>query len=384
MKWHEGPSYAKGLEEATRRERAERQRLAYVAATRASHAMIFVGDRAPPQAGISEAYSATTAAALRAIAETPEALARARLAIEDALPTVLPVDVARDLCAPREAAEFVPIDRAPWRVLPIAVTALQDFHHCARRFQLAQVLDLPERAPPFVEAVVRDEPEELRSAPRLDARAEGTLAHRVLEQVDAASFGSRLLARAEAARVLTRAGIGPEHEKHGMILDRVLRFLDGAYAGRIAEKRGAIAREVAFVLEVKDPEGRAVALRGAIDLLVRWRDGTIDVLDYKRARGPSPEPHGFQLDAYVLAARALVPEATRVRSGIVFLGSADPAAEPAWRPVGDPGAIRARLAALGARLVEARWSERFPREPIATCRAIRCGYAAHCHPEDAP
>ena len=379
---YDGPSYERALDDARRRDRAERQRLAYVASTRASHAMLFVGDRAQPQGGETEAYSATTAAALRAIGESAERRSRALLAVEEAPP--VPLGTLAPSSEPPAAAEeaWTPLGRPSWRSLPIAATALQDFAHCPRRFELAHVLDLPEHAGPFLEPIARDELPTGAAAPRLDALAEGTLAHRVLEQVDAASFGALLLARAEASRVLERAGVPAGHPKHGVVLDRVLRFLGGGYAARIAAQKGELSREVPFVLDLADAEKRAVTLRGTIDLLVRWRDGTVDVVDYKRARVPSVAPHAFQLDAYTLAARALFPGAPRIRAGIVFLGGG--AEEPVWREGGEAGAgVAEQLAALGARLVDARWGERFPRAPLATCRTIRCGYVRHCHPDAA-
>ena len=377
---YEGPSYERALDDARRRERAERQRLAYVASTRASHAMFFVGDRAQPQMGETEAYAATTAASLRTIAESPERRARALLEVEEAPPVPLgrPGSASE---APEQASEeeWVPLARPSWRSLPIATTALQDFAHCPRRFELVHVLDLPEHAGAYLEPVERDEPMDGRVS-RLDALAEGTLMHRVLEQVDVASFGALLLARAEASRVLERAGVPTDHAKHGVVLTRVLRFLGGAYAGRILAQRGDVSREVPFVLDLRDAEKRSVTLRGTIDLLVRWRDGAVDVIDYKRARAASVDAHALQLDAYALAARALFPATTRLRAGVLFLGGA--AEEPVWRDAVDPDPdVAGRLASLGARLVEARWSERFPREPLATCRKIRCGYVRYCHPD---
>jgi ATP-dependent helicase/nuclease subunit A len=380
---HDAPSYERAMDDARRRDRAERQRLAYVATTRASHAMRLVGDRVAPQKGESETYAATTAATLHAIADDAASRARAFLVVEDVDPSAIRVDApARPPATHVEpsSSAWVPVTSPAWRSLPIAATALQDFHHCARRFELAHVLDLPEHAPPFVEAVTRDAIDDANAGPRLDARAEGTLAHRVLERVDAASFGATLFARAEASRILEREGIPRDHEKHERVVDRVLRFLGGAYAERVAAMKAQIAREVPFVIDVRDASDRAIALRGSIDLLVRWKDGTVDVVDYKRARGPSPEPHAFQLDAYALAARAMVPNAAKIRAGIVFLGGGR--GDPAWIAPFDPVAARARLAPLGARLVEARWGERFPREPITTCRAIRCGYVQHCHPDE--
>jgi ATP-dependent helicase/nuclease subunit A len=362
---YDGPSYDRALEDARRRDRAERQRLAYVASTRASHAMLFVGDRLAPQAGETEAYSATTAASLRAIAESTTRSARAFFVTEDVAPAVL-VPPAAEPDADTVDLAFVPLERPPWRSLPIAPTALQDFHHCPRRFQLAHILDFPERAVPSSDAAVT----------RRGALDEGTLTHRVLEQADPASFGAPLVARAEASRVLERAGLARGDPRQARIVERVMRFLESRYASRVAAEKAEIAREVPFVLDLRDAEGRAITLRGAIDLVVRWRDGSVDVLDYKRARGADPAQHALPLAAYALAARTLFPSAGKVRSGIVFLGVGG--GEPSWRAA-DPEAS-SRLAALGVALVEARWTERFPRAPRETCAAIHCGYVTHCYP----
>jgi ATP-dependent helicase/nuclease subunit A len=340
--------------------------------------MLFVGDRAQPRTGETEAYAATTAASLRAIADSPERRARAMFEVEDAPALPMTRLAAERSPAPIEDA-WVAVERPPWRSLPIAATALQDFRHCPRRFELAHVLDLPEPGGAFVERIERDTLAGPSAATRADALAEGTLAHRVLEQVDAASFGAGLLARAEASRVLERAGVAAGHPKHPLVVDRVLRFLGGTYAARIAALKAHVGREVPFVLDLRDAEGRVVTLRGTIDLLVRWRDGSVDVVDYKRARDASVDSHALQLDAYALAARAIAPEATRVRAGIVFLGGG--AGEPVWRASVETGPeVALGLASLAARLVEARWGEAFPRVPLATCKAIRCGYVPYCYP----
>ncbi len=46
----------------------------------------------------------------------------------------------------------------------------------------------------------------------------------------------------------------------------------------------------------------------------------------------------------------------------------------------DDAAVRARLASLGERLVQARWKHEFPRVAPSQCRALGCGYLALCHP----
>jgi ATP-dependent helicase/nuclease subunit A len=212
----------------------------------------------------------------------------------------------------------------------------------------------------------------------MDARVEGTLAHRVLERI-APSCGGGEGARGAASLLLSREGVTPAHERHDAIVARVCRFLASAYARRIATRHAAIAREQPFVLEIPDGYGRALVLRGTIDLVVEWPNGDVDVVDYKRPRGPLVEPYAFQLDMYSLAAQAEARPGARVRAGIVFLGGDD--AEPIWRgaPPG-PLELRAHAAALAGALMEARWTESYPRVPLERCRAIRCGYAALCHP----
>ncbi len=373
----EPPSYTRVIRTADRRDRAERQRLAYVAATRASTAMILLGDRRPPKSGDGLRYFATDAAALRALAEDPLRAEAAALAVE----VVPPTEVRSALSPDASPLPPPPIDPRPsppaWRSLAIAPTSLQDFSHCPRRFQLVHVLGLPERVPAALAIAEPREQESGAGTARLDARAEGTLAHRVLERLPKDAFGSPDVARI-ASEMLAREGIAPDDPAHALVVARVAKFAGGAYAARVARGGGDLAREVPFVLRVPDAEGRVVALRGSIDLLVTWPNGSVEVVDYKRARGPSSDPYAFQLDLYLLAAREMHPRAPRMRAGIVFLGG--DAGEPVWRASKDPARMRAHLAELAAKLVHARWTESFPRVPPPRCRAIRCGYFRSCHP----
>jgi ATP-dependent helicase/nuclease subunit A len=379
---YEGPSYERALEDAKRRDRAERQRLAYVASTRASHAMLFVGERLAPQGGPSDAYTATTAAALHAIADDAARRARAFLDVEEAAAERSPS--AGPLGLPAEGEKpWAPLPRARWRSLPIATTSLDDFDHCARRFELAHILGVPEG--------------QRASAPAGDReralREEASLVHRVLERVDGASFGAPLLARAEANRVLDREGLAPSDPRRAVVLDRATGLLCGAYASNVADRKGEVSRDSPYLLRLPDREGRELLLRGSLDLVVRWPDGAIDVIDYKHARVAAEGTHALLLDACALGAWALFganptaparpePRSPKIRVGIVALGEG--AAEPRWRTSTESAeAIAARIAALGQKLVEARWNERFARAEVSTCHAIRCGYLRYCHPDHA-
>ena len=373
----EPPSFTRASRTGDRRDRAERQRLAYVATTRASEAMVLVGDRKPPKQETEPRYAGTDAAALRAIADDDASRAAAALAVEPLTRTpARPADQAMETAVPP-----LPVDPRPappaWRSLAIAPTSLQDFSHCARRFQLAHVLGIPERASPEFTVAEPTESDAPTGAVRVDARAEGTLAHRVLERLPRDVFGT-----ADAARVasiaLAHEGIPPDHPRHALIVARVAKFAGGAYAARVAKAGAELAREVPFVLRVRDTENHVVALRGSIDLLVTWPDASVEVVDYKRARGPSPDPYAFQLDLYLLAARDLYPRAPRMRAGVVFLGG--DGSEPIWRTTPDAARTRGHIAHLATSLVRARWTETFPRVAPPRCRAIRCGYFNRCHP----
>ncbi len=364
------PSYARAYATAKRRERAERQRLAYVAITRAADAMFLVGGRSRDTALDP---GASSLAVLEDLASSEATLAEACLAVEDVrVPEAsiqrFEADLANEDGANDAAPPPAPEVRPRWRSLPIAPTALADFDHCARRFELVHLLGFPEH-----QRVRAEEPS--RAAVGLDARAQGTLAHAVLERVPLEAFGSEE-ATAFASRALAAEGIPPDHAQHDAIVQRVTKFLTGAYAKEVAASGAKIAREVPFVLPVPDEEGREVVLRGNMDLVVTWPDGSVDVVDYKSARSGETAPYAFQLDVYALAARAGA-DVPRLRAGLVFLGGA--AGRPVWRDLPTAEEIRARLARLGDRLVEARWNDRFPRVALDRCEAITCGFIGRCH-----
>ena len=378
----EPPSFARAHATARRRERAERQRLAYVAITRAADAMFLVGGRAKEGTGD---LGASTLAAIEEIAGDDSARHMAALAVED-VEVPPPIVRRRDERAVLPYAPAAPerTEVAPaWRSLPIAPTALADFAHCSRRFELVHLLGLPEhlrggRALDPAEAAATGPAARASATAVLDARAQGTLAHAVLERVPTTAFAGED-AEAAASRALAAEGISVDHAQHAAIVARVARFLGGSYAKALAAAGAELRREVAFVLPVEDREGRSIVLRGNMDLVVVWPDGTVDIVDYKSARGGGEGAYGFQLDVYALAARALFPGAPRLRAGLVYLGGASAAGEPAWRALPEESDVRARIAEMGDRLVRARWTGAFPRVALERCEAIHCGFIGRCH-----
>lgn len=372
----EPPSFASAYATTRRRERAERQRLAYVAITRAADAMFLVGGRA--REGTGDA-SSSTLGVLEEIARDDRAVAAASLAIED---VEVPAPVVRGQDEPLAVPVGAIAPRPPvvpsWRALPIAPTALADFDHCPRRFELVHVLGLPEHVRGARAA------EAGRSATTgLDARLQGTLAHAVLERVPTSAFAG-VDAAVGASRALAAEGIPTEHAQHSAIVARVERFLSGKYAQSLAEHSAELRREVDFVLGVDDAQGRSVVLRGSMDLVVVWPDGAVDVVDYKSARGGTDDAYAFQLDVYALAARAMFPAAPRLRAGLVYLGGASAAGEPSWRVLPGEADVRSHLVGLGNRLVQARWGGVFPRVALDQCEAIYCGFIGRCHASTAP
>ncbi len=382
----EPPSYTRSRERERARLLAERARLAYVAITRASEAMYLVGDRKAPKQGGDAAFRATIAGVLDEMTAIDALRVDARLAVEHV--ERAPVLSSEGRAPLAEPPALVAIASPPaWGTTTLAATSLQDFHHCPRRFQLVHLLDLPERDLPAM--AVHDAPRDpdAERAPGtgdgaptgLGARAEGTLTHRVLEVV--AAFGADD-AQERVLRALETEGLPASSAAHRRIAARAVRFLGSAYACDIAARGATTSRELPFVLPVSDAgeggDARTLVLRGTMDLVVVWPDGAVDVVDYKRARGPSIEPHAFQLAAYALAARALYPEAPRVRAGIVFLGG--DAVEPRWQEPVDPRESAREIVALARSLATARWTEAFPRVAPERCKRIHCGYIAYCHP----
>lgn len=388
----EPPSFARAHANARRRERAERQRLAYVAITRAARSMFFVGGRTNEGTGD---LGASTIAALEEIAADPRLTAEAKLVVEDVTvpaPVFRSPENALDRTEDEHGEEREDRDedrRAPpvakpvpaWRSLPIAPTALADFDHCARRFELVHLLGLPERVRGARATEAETAARAARAAGTLDARLQGTLAHAVLERVPVSAFAGKDTAAAASA-ALVAEGVPVDHAQHATIAGRVVRFLSSDYA-KTASMGARILREVPFVLPILDgsrsDQERALVLRGSMDLVVVWEDGSVDVVDYKSARGAGENAYAFQLDVYALAAREMYPSARRLRAGLVYLGG-NAGAEPVWRTIPDEDEVRSRIAGMAGRLVEARWTGSFPRVELSSCEAIFCGFIGRCHP----
>jgi ATP-dependent helicase/nuclease subunit A len=358
---------------ALARETAERRRLTYVAMTRAREQLFVLLPAGTPNGSASFAMRA----ALNLVPHPPGArvvpaapyLARApslaRTAVEagPSISTVRSIATRGDMAGPPAAA--APPSRAS---LAIATTPLATFAECPRRYQLVHEMGL-ESSMPGAGAAHGD---------RLEARALGTAAHRVLETWPIVRWGEPAKADEVLAQLLAEGDVGDGAAAAAMA-DRIARFLGSAFAAHVRSDAAAVHREEPFVLALGSDTGESLRLRGAIDLLVVLRDGSAEIVDYKsspRTQGSEPP---FQLLAYALAARrrhGLSP----VRAGVVAL-----TAVPAWPELAiiDDAALDAferRLLETRGQFAAARASHRFAGIGAPACAALRCGFISSCHP----
>ncbi|WP_437666001.1 UvrD-helicase domain-containing protein [Sorangium sp. So ce1182] len=410
------PALQAARAEVRARERAERQRLTYVAITRARRELVLVGAAAKPRSGsawltltanagpgpASEPAAAdprpTSAAS---DAEVPAPLARtisatleARSLLAEAKPPAPGTDAyARAAPVPRPAPAAGP---ARAQTVRIATASLATFQGCARRFRLRHLLGITEPAGEGQLGLFDVEgPPELPGEERVeledgaDPRPPGRAAHRVLQRWPHARWGEPT----EAADVIARLGFEglTLHSPDALrTAEGIARFLGGSYARQARDEGATLLREEALVLDVEPQSadgrrGARLALALAIDLAVLHPGGHIDVIEYKRARPRADlAPYELRLRAGALALRKRYPERP-IRAGVLFLGAA---AEPAWlRASGPMGTIadeeharlERELARLAERLSEAKGEGRFDGVPVEACRSLRCGFVRACH-----
>ncbi|XYI01665.1 UvrD-helicase domain-containing protein [Sorangium sp. So ce1128] len=421
------PALQAARAEVRARERAERQRLTYVAITRARRELVLVGAAARPRSGsawltlsenagprptltpaeadlrptLTPAEAGPRPTLTPADAEIPAPLARtisgtleARSLLAEAKPPAPGTDAyARAAPVPRPAPAAEP---ARAQTVRIATASLATFQGCSRRFRLRHLLGITEPAgegqlglfdvegPPELPGEERVELEE-----GADPRPPGRAAHRVLQRWSHARWGEPT----EAADVIARLGFEglTLHSPDALrTAEGIARFLGGPYARQVRDEEATLLREEAFVLDIEPlsaggRHGARLALALAIDLAVLHPGGPIDVIEYKRARPRADlAPYELRLRASALALRKRYPDRP-IRAGVLFLGAA---AEPAWlRASGPMGTIadeeharfERELARLAERLSEARGAGRFDGVPVEACRSLRCGFVRACH-----
>ncbi|KYF64825.1 3'-5' exonuclease, partial [Sorangium cellulosum] len=411
------PALQAARAEVRARERAERQRLTYVAITRARRELVLVGAAAKPRSG--SAWLTLTAnaeprpASADGGAETRPAPAPA---VDPGVPALLAGTISATLEARALLAEAKPpapgtdayaraapvppalaaAEPARAQTVRIATASLATFQGCPRRFRLRHLLGIGEPAGEGQLGLFDVEgPPELPGEERVeiedgaDPRPPGRAAHRVLQRWPRARWGEPTDAADVVAR-LTFEGLAPHGPDALRTAEGIARFLGGPYARQARDEEAALLREEALVLDV-EPQGAGerrearLALALAIDLAVLHPSGLIDVIEYKRARPRADlAPYELRLRASALALRKRHPD-RQIRAGVLFLGAA---AEPAWlRASGATGTIaddeharfERELARLAERFSEARGEGRFDAVPVETCRRLRCGFVRACH-----
>jgi RecB family exonuclease len=181
---------------------------------------------------------------------------------------------------------------------------------------------------------------------------------------------------AELGPLLVAEGAPAEASATRDVAEHLASFLAGPYAAKV---RGAatIYREEPFVIEIKHAEG-SLSLRGTIDLLIAFPDGSAEIIDYKSSWQPDLADHRFQLRSYAVAARrrfGLSP----VRAGIVDLsgGPMPVALEELDNAALD--AFEAHLTGLRGQFLRSRGSDEFAPVARPTCESLRCGFLRTCH-----
>lgn len=263
----------------------------------------------------------------------------------------------RELPAARPAGMRAPTPAEPVAApVParVSFTQLADHRACGYRYYLRRILRLPEER---AEAAPRTAQQE---AVGLEARLRGSIAHVLLEELDPARPGAWAPGGDPAARVdLVRAvaeGWDAEldDEQAGEIAGLVAGFAAAPLAARLAKARD-VHREYPFAVGL----GGDVLLSGVVDVLAIERGGAL-VVDYKTNR---VEPgvdrsvyidaaYGVQRDAYALA--ALRGGARRATVAYVLL---DRPAEPISFDVtaDDAATLETRLRSAAAELLAGRY-----------------------------
>jgi ATP-dependent helicase/nuclease subunit A len=377
-------------DDAAARAHAERQRLSYVALTRAQHELVIA---LPSKARggslaktVLDLHAEGAFASLPALQELPvsQLLETPKLVAGAALPGS---DPPAPPAEPHSAA------------IVLGVTALSDFRICPRRFSLVQLHGLSEpRRGGSSSPGERDE----------DPRLAGIAAHQVLETWPLERWGTAP-DPSELAGALERAGISARSVMGQKTLAGLARFLGGSYAALLRRDAVRLERELSLTVTLqagasgpkparpaeRRPAPRnpaqlelfapsvpapapvqtapsALVVKATLDLLVELKDGSIHVIDYKRTRGGGSAEARYapQLCLY----RAVVEQHFGKTPRVGLLHLLGDAAEPDWLEP-EPH----DTAALARAFLAARASDEWPHVPEATCRAVHCGFVASCH-----
>ncbi len=380
---HDTLSYLENKEIDTAQELAERQRLLYVAMTRAKHHLILAGelnldklDKDPsgwswfdtivafwqrngweiPEPSVGEA------------ADEDERAVEVKESVLDGFDDVSLDDLLE------EWQRSQPMEHKPDLVGTYGVTQLTELLQCERRFQLRRLLD---RSTLLWMEAGEDDDEEEGDVPE-SGRGLGTLVHAFFEHhdldipVDQAAWRGFVVAR----------GLDPEDPRLKAAGEQIERA--GAFP-QAKQPDDRVWRELPFLSELRLPSGRTVRLKGRLDALKLTTKGRLDLVDYKMARfnERKHERHAFQLKIYAAVLRQSFDTPDTLRhAGLAYLPETT-----AWKDVAvDAASLDAFLAELDVLVNRAVELEKAPLAKVAgqtaeACRYEGCRYAGTCFPE---
>lgn len=394
LKMAAGADYQRVQERLTHLELAEQQRVFYVAATRARDRLILSGAYNPDKFALSREEGKSWLQWIGEICPIDAEFSYPTDKGETPVRVELPPEIPPTLVAERRMAypELVAGIRemasgsgpgpGGWQtqLVPpgpgspaqrVAVTDLELFAVCPRRYQLSRLLRLPEEA--GASELSQEDQEHTDGTPALSV---GQIVHQVMHLLPVDAGPGDLAGLVEAAvrqQDLAGARIGPDLEP------LAVKLLEGwLVTPRWEEVRTSTERrsEVPFVLQFVD--GRSLV--GRFDLLYQDAAGGWHVLDYKtdRVAGTAADRvetnYKLQQEAYGLAAGRLLGGAV-AEVVFAFLRTGE---EVVWRPT--PSAVAAAESHLSG--VTASWdnalgASAFPKtEEVLHC--LRCGYRALC------
>jgi ATP-dependent helicase/nuclease subunit A len=166
-------------------------------------------------------------------------------------------------------AASTPVETVGTLPRTLSYTSLSELERCGYRYYLERILGLPEdRAAARVAVEHRG----------LEARARGTLVHRLMETLDFA--GSRPVSPERVAAVAGELGLRVERDEREEIAELIATASAAAPAVRVAAAR-SVRREHSFAFS---PGPHLPLITGVIDVLASEADGGQLVVDYKSDR----------------------------------------------------------------------------------------------------
>jgi ATP-dependent helicase/nuclease subunit A len=263
-----GPALSQDLPQLVAAERGEMHDLA-LAPGGPSAVRCRLNSPASPFPSVRPAINVADSASALAPAATPSA----RSASSDAPVTARPPAIGPIAGAVAPAAKAPAVERE--RLEALSYSSLSELERCGYRYYLERVLGLPEDR-----AAARTTDQ----APGLEARARGTLVHRLMELLDFSA--ARAPAAPDVEDAARELGLRVGAQERDELVALISAACRAAPAARVVGALG-VRREHPFAFSLGEHEP---LITGVIDLVATEADGTRLVLDYKSDRvGPDAD-----------------------------------------------------------------------------------------------